>query len=162
MDARSAIAGAATPCAATSAPAPSARSTSAAAGDRRRSGNNDGITWLQFDVLMQALALEHGLVVERHPDVASGVATQEHDVLAGDELLEAAGAGNQLQDRHRSAERIGPGLVDVTGDEDDAAVNLAHDDRRRRVFEEPRRSFGKSDAELLRRHPRRLHIVEER
>ena len=126
-------------------------------------GPEDLVARFQLDALGGLVRVLRNLVViEADTRRLSVLGADDADLFGLGEVLQSAGRCNELQRGHRRCERILTWTRHETGDVHLAAVHLAHYHGRDRLGDEPARLADQPIAQLLRRQPRRLHIVEQR
>src|SRR6476620_16882 len=124
--------------------------------------NDDRIAGLELDVLIQLLAAHDRVVIEWQLHLPALFLPHDEDRVALRVLLEAAGVGDELQHRHRPAELIDAGLLDLTRNEHLAAVDLLHDDRRVWILDVVRGFVVDAHPQLLRSEACCLDVVQQR
>src|SRR5262245_51706908 len=125
------------------------------------SRHDDGVAWLQLDVLLHVLAFRYVLVVELQRHRATVNRPDDVDLVRLGELAQPAGEGDELQHVARASERKRAGLRDLAGDEHSATVELSYDDGDVGVREEARPRLLKQLPKSLGRQTRRDHVSNQ-
>src|SRR5262249_30815218 len=123
--------------------------------------NDNGVSWPQLNVLLRVLLLEHLFVIELVIRLPAAFVPQHEDLFAFGVLLHAAGGCDQLKNGRRSDQRIRSRLLDLTSDEDLAAVDLFDDDARGWILDVSLGLLDHAQAQLLRGETARLNVVQQ-